>query len=203
MRSVNWANMKTFWCHRTTQVIVKIITMEPQPTQNQQSTTPQILPEPDITPPHITDTFGPNSLTDNTNNNNRTSIIPNVGTATPNASSLFNNCRRSPEINSDPSHANAHSIDSTSSTRGQSPPQQDEVPAHGSVSEMKRLLSASSSPKPVPNFGKPNLAPKPPGNQLTPGGANGSTPTSPLLSSGLHGAGKATVSRHHSMKTPR
>lgn len=46
-----------------------------------------------------------------------------------------------------------------------------------------------NSSKPVPNYGKPNCAPKPPGIQqlVKPPGVNG----------------KPTVSRHHSMKTPR
>lgn len=101
------------------------------------------------------------------------------------------------------------------SSLGSTQPLEEAQIVSGSVSEMKRLLSQSGvlggggvgagvASKPVPNFGKPNLAPKPPGNQLTaPGSANVSTPTSPLLSPGLHGAVKATVSRHHSMKTPR
>uniref|UniRef100_A0A8W7P281 WH2 domain-containing protein n=1 Tax=Anopheles coluzzii TaxID=1518534 RepID=A0A8W7P281_ANOCL len=47
------------------------------------------------------------------------------------------------------------------------------------------------APKPVPNYGKPNLAPKPPGMQLGGTAADGGSGTRP------------TVSRHQSMRSPR
>lgn len=191
---------------RTTQVTFKIITMEPQSPQS---------PPPPVVDINTEIPLTSSSLTDNTETSPDISITKR---APPNQSSLFgksNTCSGVLNPHSDP-HANSISIGSTqSSSGGYRPPplqqqqsQQDEAQVTGSVSEMKRLLSAAASaattsPKPVPSFGKPNLAPKPPGNQLTPGGANGSTPTSPLLSSGLHGPVKTTVARHHSMKTPR
>lgn len=154
------------------------------------------------------------SLTDD----NHTETSPDISITTmrafPNQSSLFGRGNTSSGVfnpNSDP-NVNAISIGSTQSSslggnRQQQPQSpQNETQVTGSVSEMKRLLSAAaSSATSAPSFGKPNLAPKPPGNQLTPGGggANGSMPTSPLLSSGLHGPVKTTVARHHSMKTPR
>lgn len=128
----------------------------------------------------------------------------------PNKSSLFQNnntnSRSSSKITPDREEeeealANASSIGSTPQT----PPEDAQI-VSGSVSEMKRLLQsqAGGTLKPVSNYGKPYLAPKPPGgSQLMTPGTNVSTPTSPLLSSALHGAVKATVSRHHSMKTPR
>jgi hypothetical protein len=47
--------------------------------------------------------------------------------------------------------------------------------------------SQTNNVKPIPNYGKPNLAPKPPTQQLLSVKTNG----------------RATVSRHHSMKSPR
>lgn len=51
-----------------------------------------------------------------------------------------------------------------------------------------------ASSKPIPNHGKPNCAPKPPGiSQMIAAKNNGVAGGSP----------RPTVSRHHSMKTPR
>lgn len=169
------------------QVIVKIITVEPQ-TQKQQN---HDLP---------TKTTSSSGVANNASDTRPPIIV--MGTM-PNKSSLFktnNNNITLDSFGGVPNHypqANASSIGSSTTT---STPQ-DEAQTSGSVSELKRLLSASASSKPVPNFGKPNLAPKPPGNQLTPGSANGSMPTSPLLQGGAVKGN--TVSRHHSMRTPR
>ncbi|XP_037051851.1 WAS/WASL-interacting protein family member 2 isoform X2 [Bradysia coprophila] len=68
-----------------------------------------------------------------------------------------------------------------------------------SNSSISSLNSNSNSTKPVPNHGKPNCAPKPPGIQqiiAAKGGNNGST-------NGSNGTGRPTVARHHSMKSPR
>lgn len=169
------------------QVIVKIITVEPQTQQQQNHDLPTNTP----------------SSTGVANNASDTSPPIIVMGTMPNKSSLFktnNNHITLDSFGGVPNHypqANASSIGSATTT---STPQ-DEAQTSGSVSELKRLLSASASSKPLPNFGKPNLAPKPPGNQLTPGSANGSMPTSPLLQGGAVKGN--TVSRHHSMRTPR
>lgn len=170
------------------QVIVKIITVEPQTQEKQEN----------HEPPTNTSTSSTGVA------NNASETIPPIIVigSMPNKSSLFktNNNITLDSFGGVPNHlskANASSIGSSTTT---STPQ-DEAQTSGSVSELKRLLSASASSKPVPNFGKPNLAPKPPGNQLTPGSANGSMPTSPLLQGGAV-KGNA-VSRHHSMRTPR
>lgn len=170
------------------QVIVKIITVEPQTQQQQNHELPTNI----------------SSSTGVANNASDTSPPIIVMGTMPNKSSLFKiNNNKNITLDSFggvPNHypqANASSIGSSTTT---STPQ-DEAQTSGSVSELKRLLSASASSKPVPNFGKPNLAPKPPGNQLTPGSANGSMPTSPLLQGGAVKGN--TVSRHHSMRTPR
>lgn len=169
------------------QVIVKIITVEPQTQQQQNHELP-------------TNTSSSTGVANNASDTSPPIIV--MGTM-PNKSSLFktnNNNITLDSFGGVPNHypqANASSIGSSTTT---STPQ-DEAQTSGSVSELKRLLSASASSKPVPNFGKPNLAPKPPGNQLTPGSANGSMPTSPLLQGGAVKGN--TVSRHHSMRTPR
>ena len=173
--------------HRQTQVTVKIITMEP----NILHCHPH---DPNISPPEkASPTTSPT----------RTSAVVSVNntfvTPPKNKSSLFDSVEH-------PQHdVNPSSIGST--PQPSTPGLQQEEIVSGSVSEMKRLLMSGggTSPKPAPNFGKPNLAPKPPGSQLTPGGGGGgpgSKPTSPLLSPG-GAALKATVSRHHSMRTPR
>uniref|UniRef100_A0A182SUS1 WH2 domain-containing protein n=1 Tax=Anopheles maculatus TaxID=74869 RepID=A0A182SUS1_9DIPT len=59
---------------------------------------------------------------------------------------------------------------------------------NGSVPTMASIPVA---PKPVPNYGKPNLAPKPPGMQLGGTAGDGGSTTRP------------TVSRHQSMRSPR
>ncbi|KFB40707.1 AGAP001886-PA-like protein [Anopheles sinensis] len=56
--------------------------------------------------------------------------------------------------------------------------------------------SVPSATKPVPNYGKPNLAPKPPGMQLAMAGEGGQ-------SGGGNAATRPTVSRHQSMRSPR
>lgn len=61
--------------------------------------------------------------------------------------------------------------------------------------------SASLSSKPVPNHGKPNCAPKPPNFQQNVVVSNG--PKTSTNGGCVPTAGKPTVSRHHSMKTPR
>lgn len=206
---------------RPTQVIVKIITIEAQQQPNNHHN-----------PTHFDHTISSSTSSTttgvaiNNNNKNTSSVIAisppqskMVGSMIPNQSSLF---KSHSTFDQDPNpNANASSIGSTPTTttgtlgrqrphQQSPPPQQHEDEAQqtvaGSVSELKRLLSASAASKPAPNYGKPNLAPKPPGNQLTPGTpANGSTPTSPLLQGGGGGVGavKATVARHHSMRTPR
>lgn len=60
----------------------------------------------------------------------------------------------------------------------------------------------SDSSKPVPNHGKPNCAPKPPGVKTVTNTINGLTATS-NGNSGVTSSGRPTVSRHHSMKTTR
>lgn len=55
--------------------------------------------------------------------------------------------------------------------------------------------------KPVPNHGKPNCAPKPPGIQQIIASKNGNGNGS--STNGSNGTGRPTVARHHSMKTPR
>lgn len=57
--------------------------------------------------------------------------------------------------------------------------------------------------KPVPNHGKPNCAPKPPGIQQIIAAKNGNNGNSGTNNNGSNGTGRPTVARHHSMKTPR
>lgn len=178
------------------QVIVKIITMEEATSPNNMN--------------HHTASDWSVVVVDPMVNHASTVIPIRTGAAaTPNKSSLFNS--RVPQTppgsfpNADQPFANPPPQRSI----GSSAAGEDTQPTV-SVSEMRRLLSQASattttptSPKPSPSYGKPNLAPKPPG-------ANGSTPTSPSLTSpGLVSGNrqpmttKATVARHHSMKTPR
>lgn len=92
----------------------------------------------------------------------------------PNKSSLFNNV----------SHTTNASVDRESIS---------------SNSSLNNTSNSTQQLKPVPNHGKPNCAPKPPGIQqiiAAKSGNNGS-------SNGSNGTGRPTVARHHSMKTPR
>lgn len=89
----------------------------------------------------------------------------------PNKSSLFNNMSQ-PSTNA--------SVDRESSSSNSS-------------------LNSTQQMKPVPNHGKPNCAPKPPGIQQIISAKNGNNGTSV----GSNGTGRPTVARHHSMKTPR
>ncbi len=98
----------------------------------------------------------------------------------PNKSSLFNNMSQTTNVSSS----------STSSVDRES---------NSSISSLNNTSSSTQQLKPVPNHGKPNCAPKPPGIQQIIAAKNGSNGTT----NGSNGTGRPTVARHHSMKTPR
>lgn len=69
--------------------------------------------------------------------------------------------------------------------------------SNSSISSLNNTSNSIQQLRPVPNHGKPNCAPKPPGIQQIIAAKNGST------SNSSNGTGRPTVARHHSMKTPR
>lgn len=71
--------------------------------------------------------------------------------------------------------------------------------SNSSISSLNNTSNSSQQLKPVPNHGKPNCAPKPPGIQQIISAKNGNNGNS----NGSNGTGRPTVARHHSMKTPR
>lgn len=72
--------------------------------------------------------------------------------------------------------------------------------SNSSISSLNNSSNSTQQQlKPVPNHGKPNCAPKPPGIQQIIAAKNGNNGNS----NGSNGTGRPTVARHHSMKTPR
>lgn len=73
------------------------------------------------------------------------------------------------------------------------------------VANVSASLSSASSEsqlnsRPTPNHGKPNFAPKPPGiQQIIAAKSAAAPPPPPPVTNGT----RPSVSRHHSMKTPR
>lgn len=75
-----------------------------------------------------------------------------------------------------------------------------------SSGSVTNLSATANGGRPMPNHGKPNCAPKPPGIHQIIAAKNGGSTLSIAAAPTTHvngSAGRPTVSRHHSMKTPR
>ncbi|KAJ6648050.1 hypothetical protein Bhyg_03275, partial [Pseudolycoriella hygida] len=162
----------------------------PQPPAQKQSTidfilkgksSPPAVPPPPITQQQHSNESNPSALFKKQTNSHSTSLSPTTNGISispntiiaPNKSSLFNNMSSATNISVD--------RDNTSSNSGLN-----------NANSMQQL-------KPIPNHGKPNCAPKPPGIQHIISAKNGNNSST----NGSNGIGRPTVARHHSMKTPR
>lgn len=110
-------------------------------------------------------------------------ILGNNFNVLPNKSSLFNT-----NLSSSSLQISTNTTSQTSSSTSLS-----------SYNSNNSIIQQQQMNKPVPNYGKPNLAPKPPGMQSLQ--LSLALPSQPAT--GRNSNGRPTVARHHSMKTPR